>query len=68
MRLLSACSQKLNSRSGVRCAETTFASYRTREGRRSTYEVNGALPLRHAVEGHQTLNALIRLILEDVGC
>jgi predicted transcriptional regulator len=48
-------------------AELEAAGYvsRTREGRRNTYEVNGDLPLRHAVEGHQTLNALIRLILED---
>ena len=37
----------------------------TREGPRNTYEVNGNLPLRHPVEGHQTLNALIKLILED---
>ena len=64
----SARSQRRKSRFRVRCADTIFASYRTREGRRNTYEVNGALPLRHAVEGHQTLNALIRLILEDVGC
>ena len=48
-------------------SELEAAGYvtRTREGRRNRYEVNGALPLRHAVEGHQTLNALIKLILED---
>jgi DNA-binding transcriptional ArsR family regulator len=48
-------------------SELEAAGYvtRTREGRRNTYEVDGALPLRHAVEGHQTLNALIKLILED---
>ena len=47
-------------------SELEAAGYvsRTREGRRNTYEVNGALPLRHAVEGHQTLNALIKLILD----
>ena len=45
-------------------SELEAAGYvsRTREGRRNTYEVNGALPLRHAVEGHKTLNALIKLI------
>ena len=50
-------------------SELEAAGYvtRTREGRRNTYEVNGALPLRHAVEGHQTLNSLIKLILEDRG-
>ena len=53
----------------VLAAELEAAGYvtRTREGRRNTYEVNGALPLRHAVEGHQTLNSLIKLILEDRG-
>ena len=47
-------------------SELEAAGYvsRTRDGRRNTYEVNGALPLRHAVEGHQTLNALIKLILD----
>ena len=48
-------------------SELEAAGYvtRTREGRRNTYKVNGKLPLRHPVEGHQTLNALIKLILED---
>ena len=36
---------------------------RSREGRRNRYEVNGDLPLRHPVEGHRDLNALIRLLL-----
>jgi len=47
-------------------SELEAAGYvsRTRDGRRNTYEVHGALPLRHAVEGHQTLNALIKLILD----
>ena len=46
-------------------SELESAGYvtRTREGRRNTYEVNGTLPLRHPVEGHQNLDALIRLIL-----
>ena len=48
-------------------SELEAAGYvtRTREGRRNTYEVDGTLPLRHAVEGHQTLNSLIRLILDE---
>ncbi len=47
-------------------SELEAAGYvsRTRDGRRNSYEVHGALPLRHAVEGHQTLNALIKLILD----
>jgi len=47
-------------------SELESAGYvtRTREGRRNSYEVNGALPLRHPVEGHQNLDALIRLILK----
>jgi DNA-binding Lrp family transcriptional regulator len=47
-------------------AELEAAGYvtRTRAGRRNTYEVNGTLPLRHPVEGHQSLDALIKLILE----
>lgn len=36
---------------------------RIREGRRNRYEVNGDLRLRHPVEGHRTLDALIELIL-----
>ena len=48
-------------------SELEAAGYvtRTREGRRNSYSVNGALPLRHRVEGHQTLNALIKLILKN---
>lgn len=48
-------------------SELEVAGYvtRAREGRRNTYEVDGSLPLRHPVEGHQTLNALIKLILEE---
>lgn len=46
-------------------SELEAAGYveRIREGRRNRYEVNGDLPLRHAVEGHRNLNALIKLIL-----
>lgn len=48
-------------------SELESAGYleRSREGRRNHYEVNGNLPLRHPVEGHRSLNALIRLILGD---
>jgi len=47
-------------------SELESAGYvtRTREGRRNTYEVNGSLPLRHPIEGHQSLDALIKLILK----
>ena len=46
-------------------SELEAAGYvdRIREGRRNRYEVNGDLPLRHAVEGHRDLSALIKLIL-----
>jgi DNA-binding transcriptional ArsR family regulator len=46
-------------------SELEAAGYveRIREGRRNRYEVNGDLPLRHPVEGHRDLNALIKLIL-----
>lgn len=47
-------------------SELEAAGYveRSREGRRNHYQVNGALPLRHPVEGHRDLNALIELILD----
>lgn len=46
-------------------SELEAAGYveRTREGRRNRYEVKGDLPLRHPVEGHRDLSALIKLIL-----
>lgn len=46
-------------------SELEAAGYleRTREGRRNRYEVNGDLPLRHPVEGHRDLSALIEVIL-----
>ena len=46
-------------------SELEAAGYveRSREGRRNRYEVHGDLPLRHPVEGHRDLNALIKLIL-----
>lgn len=48
-------------------AELADAGYitRTRDGRRNRYEINGDRPLRHSVEGHQSLDALIRLMLDD---
>jgi len=46
-------------------SELESAGYveRIREGRRNRYEVNGDLPLRHPVEGHRDLSALVRLVL-----
>ncbi|KPK16570.1 MAG: hypothetical protein AMJ62_05065 [Myxococcales bacterium SG8_38] len=46
-------------------SELEAAGYlvRSREGRRNRYEVKGDLPLRHPVEGHRNLDALIKLIL-----
>lgn len=37
---------------------------RTREGRRNRYEVRSTLPLRHPLERHEPVAALIRLVLE----
>ena len=50
-------------------AELEAAGYltRSREGRRNRYEVNGELPLRHPVEGHRDLNALVKLIVGSRG-
>lgn len=50
-------------------AELEAAGYlvRRREGRRNHYEVKGDLPLRHPVERHRTLSALIALILGPKG-
>lgn len=46
-------------------SELEAAGYlvKSREGRRNHYEVRGDLPLRHPVEGHRNLDALIKLIL-----
>lgn len=38
---------------------------RERCGRRNRYRINPKLPLRHPVESHQTVGALMRLILTD---
>lgn len=50
-------------------SELEAAGYlvRSREGRRNRYEVKGDLPLRHPVEGHRNLDALIELILGPKG-
>jgi DNA-binding MarR family transcriptional regulator len=37
---------------------------RVREGRRNRYEVQGALPLRHARHSHRTVGDLIRFLEE----
>lgn len=40
---------------------------RIREGRRNHYQVRADLPLRHPIEGHRSLDALIKLILGTRG-
>ena len=37
---------------------------RRREGRRNRYRLNTALPLRHPVEAHRTIAALLGVLLE----
>lgn len=36
----------------------------SKEGRRNRYQVNYGQPLRHPIERHRTVEALIRLVLE----
>jgi len=38
---------------------------RHRDGRRNRYEVHGGVALRHPVENHRDVDALIELILGD---
>jgi len=47
-------------------AELEAGHYITRErcGRRNHYRVNPELPLRHPVESHRTIRALVALILD----
>lgn len=47
-------------------AELEAAGYvtHTRDGRRNRYQVHGNHPLRHPVEGHRNLDALVQLILD----
>lgn len=49
-------------------SELEAAGYltRNRAGRRNHYQVNGDLPLRHPVEGHRDLAALIAAVLGDI--
>ncbi len=37
----------------------------TKEGRRNRYKVNARLPLRHPVERHRTVKALLELVVGD---
>lgn len=37
----------------------------SKEGRRNRYRVNFNMPLRHPIERHRTVNALIGLVLES---
>ena len=38
---------------------------KSRDGRRNHYEVNDAASLRHPMESHRTINALVRMVLGD---
>src|SRR5688572_13958228 len=38
---------------------------RTRDGRRNRYQVRAEMPLRHPVESHRRLSALITMVLGD---
>ena len=40
---------------------------RERAGRRNTYRVNLDVPLRHALESHKTVGALLQLVLDRAG-
>ena len=35
---------------------------RTREGRRNHYQIHEAVPLRHPVEAHRTVSALLKMV------
>jgi DNA-binding IclR family transcriptional regulator len=37
----------------------------SKEGRRNRYQVNYGLPLRHPIERHRTVAALVRLVVEE---
>src|SRR3954452_17596836 len=39
----------------------------SKEGRRNRYQVNYARPLRHPIERHRTVAALIRLVVSEGG-
>lgn len=38
-----------------------------KEGRRNRYQVHAELPLRHPIEGHRTVQALLDLVLKPGG-
>lgn len=48
-------------------AELEEAGYieRTRQGRRNSYDVRTHLPLRHPIERHERVSALLKLVLGD---
>lgn len=48
-------------------AELEEAGYieRTRQGRRNSYDVRTNLPLRHPIERHERVSALLKLVLGD---
>lgn len=45
--------------------EQTGYIQRIREGRRNRYELHDELPLRHPIEQHQQISALLELVLGD---
>ena len=45
--------------------ETAGVIVRERRGRRNTYRLNLEAPLRHPLEAHRPIRALLALILED---
>ena len=45
--------------------ERTGYIQRIREGRRNRYELHDDLPLRHPIEQHQQISALLELVLGD---
>ncbi len=45
--------------------EESGALTKSRDGRRNHYEVNTEVSLRHPMEAHRTINALVRMVLDD---
>ena len=45
--------------------EESGALTKSRDGRRNHYEVNTEVSLRHPMESHRTINALVRMVLDD---
>jgi DNA-binding MarR family transcriptional regulator len=48
----------------IRDLESAGYVQRIRTGRRNRYKVRKSLPLRHAIEKHRRISALLRLILD----